>query len=153
MMRIENNSNRLTEEQLRELAIDYRPNLSEKHAITFTKQTLNTPEVREIADSQLDKALSANGVTIDFLIKEQVNLLEQSKKEKQLSVTYKVIEGLKEDMGIKNKVKVTETRQFQTDSLKSNYETAIQERKKVEISQNIAKQPENGTIKSDIRQD
>jgi len=135
-LRLMNESELLTKQQLEELATIFRPNADLGLAINKVKSFLKNEEVKSIADSDLRSKLSLNGIDLDFIIKEQKNLLELSKNEKQYSVTHKVIESLKTDLGLNNKIKVTETRQINS-NLNQNYDKAINEKNKQSITTSV----------------
>ncbi len=135
-LRLMNESEILTKQQLEELATIFRPNADLGLAINKVKSFLKNEEVKSIADSDLRGKLSLNGIDLDFIIKEQKNLLELSKNEKQYSVTHKVIESLKTDLGLNNKIKITETRQTNS-NLSDNYNKAVTEKNKQSITTSI----------------
>jgi hypothetical protein len=56
-------------------------------------------------------------------------LLKTAKEEKQLNVVLKTIESFENNLGLNTKVKVTETRKFDSnDKLISSYKSAVAER-------------------------
>ena len=127
-----NESEILTKEQWDNLGQVYRPSslLPDVSAKRFIKQN----EVKSLADSELLKALTLLDVDIEWLMKEKKELLTLAKEDKQLSVALKTLESFENNLGLNNKVKVTETRQIsQNNNLEGNYNQAIADKNKIKI--------------------
>ena len=120
--RMLNQSQNITQAQYKELGQTFRPN-SEILQVEQVKSFLRNDQVQQIANLELAKVLSLNGISLDFLIKEKKDLLSLSKENKQLSVTLKTIESFENNLGLNNKVTISETRQTNS-NLEQNYEKA-----------------------------
>lgn len=121
--RLMNQSERLTETQYNELGQIFRPD--NKYQVGTVKNFLKQDEVKQVSNIELAKIMEHKGITLDFIVDEQKELLELSKKEKQLNVTHKVIESFKNDLGLNNKVTISETRQTNS-NLVDNFNKAKQ---------------------------
>ena len=132
--RIRNDSNKMTEAQTRELQSTYRPDSEPKIQEAALKRFIKNDEVRNFANDQLIKTLTDNDITIDYLVKEKKSVLQQAKEKDQLSVALKAIESFENNLGINNKVKVTESvRISQNNSLSDNFSKAIAEKKDIKV--------------------
>lgn len=127
---MENKAETLTKEQYEQLGEIFRGD--NKHAVDNVKSFLRNNEVKTIANSDLRQALLQEGINEGFVIKERKDILEQSKANKQFSASIKALEGLENHLGLNTKVKITESRQFNS-SLQDNYQKAVKESKKVTI--------------------
>jgi len=131
-LRILNQSDILTKDQWKQIATTYRPKLNTGIAVNKAKNFLKKDEVKTLVDGDLRQIMEVNGINLPFIVKEQKELLELTKENKQYAVTQRVIEGLKNDLGLNTKVKVTETR-TQNSNLADNYQKAVKQTKKVTI--------------------
>lgn len=152
--RMQNELNTITYDQMTELAQTFRPDADMGLAVNKTKVFLKTPEVLEKADSDLRQALLKNNINPDFTITKRVEILNNAITSKQLNAANVALDRLEDHIGLNNKVKVSETRQINS-NLESNYEKAKQTQT-ITTTINAGKtenQPKSEPIKSDIGED
>lgn len=141
---MENQSEHITTEQYKTLGEIYRPDQAERNQVISVKNFLNNEQVKEYANTELLKVLSENNVNIEWIVKEKKKLIELSKENKQLNVTLKTIESFENNLGLNNKVKITESRQIsQNNSLEDNYSKAKEQQKVTITRQTSENEPEN----------
>jgi len=135
---MENKAETLKENQKRELAQAFRGNQSDA-AVKNVKSFLSNNEVKTIANNDLRQALLLKGIDENFIIEERKDILKQSKANKQFSASLKALEGLEQHLGLNTKIKITETRQANS-NLQDNYDNAVKQSKKVTIEQQVTPQ-------------
>lgn len=137
-LRMENESLKITQEQYKQIAEVYRPDIKNPvNQIISTKNFLNNDTVKKFANEELYKILDENNINLDYLVKEKKKLIKLSKKEKQFNVTLKTIESFENNLGLNNKTVVTERRQINTDlgKISQTIEQEQQNREEVQKSE------------------
>jgi hypothetical protein len=116
-LRLSSKRQRMNGEEVKELATILQPTVmqgenerSQKIAMRKTSNLLRVERVRQYADSMLLDALTACGVTKEFLIKKRLDLLDVAFKEKELEMVDKTLNKLDSFAGIvPDKITTTET--------------------------------------------
>ena len=108
----------------------YRPET--KYPETSVRQLLNIPQVKAFSDNQLIKCYEELNVDTPFLTKEKKDLYFIAKKKEDVKSGLSVIHSMQEDMGLNQKVKITEKRQINS-NLQDNFNKAVKETRTIVV--------------------
>ena len=128
--RIMNDSNVLTQEQIKELAQTYRPKTNQPEL--SVKTFLRNQQVQDYANNELMKRYVELGYTPAKIADMKAEIYQKSIKAEQFSTALKTAESIEKNLV--PQIKVTETRQIsQNNNLEANYNNALQEKQQVKI--------------------
>ena len=126
----------MSKEQIKELADTYRPETPQPEL--SVKTFLRDDEVKTISNNELTQRYIELGYTAEGLAKKKDKVYDLCIEHKQLGTALKTIESIEDNMGLRNKVKISEKRTINS-NLQDNYQKAVKESRTVtiETEQNI----------------
>lgn len=96
-----NNPKHIPQEAWQEITSIYLPKLKDrKMAVVKTQSLLKMTQVRTVADQLLEKALTDNEITRDWLLKERKKLMEKAYDYKQLKIVESSLETFEGFVGM-----------------------------------------------------
>jgi len=128
---MQNDSNVINPEQLKELALAYRPNTNQPEL--SVKTFLRNETVKEYSNKELMQRYVELGYSPSQLADKKDQIFKLSIENKQLHVALKTIESIENNMGLNNKVKLIETL-TNSSNLQSNFTEAKKSQVTVEIN-------------------